>query len=548
MESDEIERNQSQEMEEEEEEIDEKVQQETTKLKGLSALLPPKAERASDTEQVDKEKIRNTAKEITESFHSNLKMEVKDTKSPRTLKEEKLKQTTSRFGKLKTMASFKKSVALEEVIVSRPLEGVPIEADVQKGPEQFKGVGLSTMTEHMLPFEKLCEKLQIKVDPRKPQESFGLSSAQVKERQDIYGDNKSKEKKESLYVLVIECMTNLFNVLLYASGMMYLIIYSIQPESNFESVWIGSTLISVGLINSGIEFYELYKIRSILKSFQKMIVSRSIVFRDGSRSEVESVGLVPGDVIYLRSGDKVPADCIVFHTNEMRVDGSNLTGENEPFVRLPNLVGFHEDSDPFECSNVLFSTDIIVSGEGYAVVVQTGEYSIAGKIKRMVKGTEKAKPSVLSKEINSFIKTIGFLAIFTALIFFTWALARGRNFTYAATFGIGILIAWIPQGLPFTVTMMLGLSGRRMTEQNVLVKDLHGIETLGTITMLATDKTGTLTRNEMNASEVWINETFLSVRGDSPAELNAKPLKLDISGIAQLMHVCVTCSRYYIVM
>jgi sodium/potassium-transporting ATPase subunit alpha len=513
------------------------------KLTGLAALLPIRSSNETTDLQMS-EKIKNAAKEITDSFHAKLKVDIKPSQSPRMLKNEKLKAATSRFGKLKKSLNIQKSEPLTDLQAPNPEVEQPIQPDEPNTPSDLVGIGLSNMSEHTLAFDKLCEKLQIKVDAKLPHLSTGLSTAQVAERKEVFGENKFLSKKKSaLHVLMIECLTNLFNVLLYASGLMYLVIYSIQPESNFESVWIGSTFIAVGIINACIEFYELYKIRSILHSFQTMIQSITIVFRDGKQTEMEASELVPGDLIYLQAGDKVPADCIVFSTNDLRVDGSNLTGENEPFVRLPNLNGFPEETDPFECSNVLFSTDVIVSGDGYAIVVQTGENAIASKIKRLARDVERPKGSVLSREINSFIKTIGFLAVITALIFFIWAIARGRNFTYAATFGIGILIAWIPQGLPFTVTMMLALSGRRMAEQNVLVKDLHGIETLGTITMLATDKTGTLTKNEMNVSEVWINETFLSVLGNSESELKAKPLRLDISGIAQLMHVCVTCTR-----
>ncbi|KAJ3325018.1 hypothetical protein HDV06_005607 [Boothiomyces sp. JEL0866] len=273
-----------------------------------------------------------------------------------------------------------------------------------------------------------------------------------------------------------------------------------------------------------------------------LIASNATVIRNGRKEEVPACDIVPGDLVYLKSGDKVPADCILIHTNELRIDGSGLTGESEPFSRYPVYEGSPEDSNPFDSPQVIFSTDAISSGEGYAIVVHTGESSIVGKIKRLSKDA-KAKVSFLSKEIRRFIKSIAVLALITAIIFFLWGLARGRNFVYAVTFGIGILIAWVPQGLPLTVTMILALSGRRMTKHNVLVKDLHGIETLGAITMLATDKTGTLTKNEMEVTEVWINGSTYIVPSKITNPKSQAPLKMELSGVAQLMHVCVTCSR-----
>ncbi len=304
-------------------------------------------------------------------------------------------------------------------------------------------------------------------------------------------------------------------------------------------------------MNASIEFYELLNIHSTLISFQNMISSQIITLRDGSTACVEAKDIVPGDIIHVKSGDKVPADCIVFWTNELRIDGSHLTGENEPFVRLPCLQGEREGRDPFECSHVIFSSDVVASGmlfntehlgEGYAIVVQTGDNSITGKIRKLSAGS-KPRASILTREINRFCKSIGILACLTSLIFFVWALARGRSFTYAVTFGVGIMIAWLPQGLPFTVTMLLSLSSRRMTDRQVLVKDFKGIETLGAVTMLATDKTGTITKNSMTVSDVWLNESFWAVDENSMTTGNEKILKMDVSGIAQLLHVCITCSR-----
>ncbi|KAI8919750.1 hypothetical protein BC831DRAFT_100360 [Entophlyctis helioformis] len=410
---------------------------------------------------------------------------------------------------------------------------------------RFAKLDMANMKEHLMTFEQLLEKYKSNANPKKPLDSKGLSPADVEGRIDVLGANVyAKPARVPLHVKFMECLTNLFNLLLFAAGGMYLVLYAINPTNNFESVGIGCTLITVAFVYAGIEFYEIQKISGILESFKSMIPPQTCVLRDGRRLTVDSTLIVPGDIVYLRSGDRVPADAVLFHATDMRVDGSSLTGETEPLLRLPKLDGCHEGVDALDAPQLLFSTDSVVSGEGYALVVKTGKQSVVGKISQLTRN-ERPRKSPLSIEIRRFCKSISFLAAVTAVVFFFVALLRGRNFTYAATFGIGILLAWVPQGLPLTATMILAISGRRMAEQKVLVKDLHAVETLGGITMLATDKTGTLTKNEMTVMDVWTNNAMWYA---GPGGLKATPkgqrtLRLDGSGIAQMLHVSVTCTR-----
>ena len=146
-------------------------------------------------------------------------------------------------------------------------------------------------------------------------------------------------------------------------------------------------------------------------------------------------------------------------------------------------VGSKNVEEAYESSNMLFSSNIIVSGEGLGIVTRTGHETLANQI-NTISSKETRKRSPLSVEIREFCKHISLIATIIAFIFFIVAVIRGRNFNYASTFAIGIILAWIPQGLPLTVTFILAVSGRRMLNKNVVVKDLHGIETLGAITLL----------------------------------------------------------------
>jgi sodium/potassium-transporting ATPase subunit alpha len=166
---------------------------------------------------------------------------------------------------------------------------------------------------------------------------------------------------------------------------------------------------------------------------------------------------------------------------------------------------------------------------------------VLGQIARLSKA-EKRKRSPLSDEIRLFCKTISFLATITAIIFFSTSLARGSGFAAAFEFAVGMLVAWIPQGLPVTVTMLLAVAGGRMAEKKVLVKDLHGVETLGAITLLATDKTGTLTMNEMKVSRVWTNMSTMFA-GEGKVPRGEKSLNITASGVSQILQICATCTR-----
>jgi len=261
----------------------------------------------------------------------------------------------------------------------------------------------------------------------------------------------------------------------------------------------GAILIAVALVNAFIEFYQQQKSQALLESFLNMIPAKCACLRDGNLSQMDAASLVPGDVVFAQMGDKTPADILIFSASDCKVDNSSLTGESEPQERARD----NDSQNPLEATNLLFSGTLVVSGEAYGVVIRTGDATVLGQIAHLTAGEENGK-SPLGKEIDNFVKLIATIASVTALIFFGIAFPINNNHvSLAINFAISILVAWVPQGLPATVTMLLTIAAKRMAGQNVLVKDLHGVETLGAITLLATDKTGTLTQNQMTAASLW---------------------------------------------
>lgn len=259
--------------------------------------------------------------------------------------------------------------------------------------------------------------------------------------------------------------------------------------------------------------------------------------RDGRMSQMEASQLVPGDVVFTRMGDKTPADVLIFYSADCKVDNSSLTGESEPQDRLKD----NDMQNPLEAANIMFNSTLVVSGEAYGIVIRAGDHTVLGQIARLTAGEEKTK-SPLAHEIDNFVKIIATIAILTAVIFFGIAFpVNNNNVSLALNFGIGIFVAWVPEGLPATVTMLLTIAAKRMATQNVLVKDLQGVETLGAITLLATDKTGTLTRNQMTCTNLWtcgeLYEAFHSASAEKAVAT------LDKLGVKVILLISALCSR-----
>jgi sodium/potassium-transporting ATPase subunit alpha len=268
-----------------------------------------------------------------------------------------------------------------------------------------------------------------------------------------------------------------------------------------------------------------------------MIPAKCMCIRDGKLSQIEAATLVPGDVVYVRMGDKTAADLLVFSASDCKVDNSSLTGESEPQDRTKD----NDMTNPLEASNLMFNSTLAISGEAYGIVIRTGDSTVLGQIAYLTAGEDKMI-SPLSREIDNFVKLIATIAIITALVFFGVAFpVNDNNVSLAINFAIGIFVAWVPEGLPATVTMLLTIAAKRMASQNVLVKDLKGVETLGAITLLATDKTGTLTRNQMTTTNIWTCGELYEATESAGAEKDIATI--EHAGVLEILHISALCSK-----
>ncbi|KAJ1566984.1 hypothetical protein HK096_011393, partial [Nowakowskiella sp. JEL0078] len=308
------------------------------------------------------------------------------------------------------------------------------------------------LTEHLLTFDQMKEKFSTNFDHIRAVNSQGISSEDAANRLKQNGPNiLSPPKKVHPIIIFLHCLFALFNLLLiFCAGITWLL-FGLDPINNGPNTYVGAILLGVAIINAAVEFWQHQKSAAILDSFLNMIPTKASAIRGSALKQVEAKELVLGDVVFVKMGDKVPADIYIFSASDMKVDNSSLTGEADP---QPRSVGASTIENPLEAHNLAFNGSLVISGEGYGVVIRTGDNTVIGQIAGMT-GKEKRRPSPLSSEIQNFVIIMAVLAITSAIAFFLVAYFRTKNTNFALTFAIGILIAWVPQGLPATVTMLL---------------------------------------------------------------------------------------------
>ncbi|CAG8532596.1 3994_t:CDS:2 [Paraglomus occultum] len=390
--------------------------------------------------------------------------------------------------------------------------------------------------EHLFTPEEIALRYKVEINVQKPQLG-GLSTAEAEKRLAEQGPNVlTPPKKTHPVIKYLECLFTLFNILLIVAAIFQYILLAIDYEANKPNIYLGAILIAVAFLNAFIEFYQLQKSAAILESFLNMIPQKCFAVRDGKLVQIQAANIVCGDVVMVKMGDKVPADMMLFATTDLKVDNSSLTGESEPQERIPT----NTHKNALEATNLCFNGTLVVSGEGYGIVIRAGDHTVLGQIAGLTAGEKKNK-SPLAREIDDFVKIIATIAIITALVFFGAGMKVYHNqISPTLNFAMSVLVAWVPQGLPATVMVLLTIAAKRMAAQNVLVKDLQGVETLGAITLLATDKTGTLTRSRMTVTYLWtalkLHNTFRNPQNDSPFDVNAP-------GIQEIILNSALCSR-----
>lgn len=325
----------------------------------------------------------------------------------------------------------------------------------------------------------------------------GLTEDEAKKRYLEFGSNEIKEiKKTPLSIRFLKQFTHFLAVLLWiGAGLAFLSEY-LQPGEGMLAL--GFAIIGVIFINAIFTFIQEYRAEKSIEKLKLLLPFYVKVIREGREKEIPAKEVVPGDLIILSEGDKVPADARLIDTTYLMVNNAPLTGESEP-VPLQ-----HEpyEGELIESRNIAFAGTTVVSGTGKAIVFATGMRTEFGRIAHLTSAVEPGL-SPLQKEIIKVTRIIAFLATVMGIAFFFIGQFIGRSFWENFIFAIGIIVANVPEGLLPTVTLSLAMGSQRIAKKNALIKTLTSVETLGSVTVICTDKTGTLTQNKMEVKKIW---------------------------------------------
>ncbi len=278
----------------------------------------------------------------------------------------------------------------------------------------------------------------------------------------------------------------------------------------------------------------------VMSAIGKMLPQTAIVMRNGASTEIAAKDIVVGDVLVLGNGNKVPADCRVIQSQQLKVDKSMLTGESEPI----SCTVHHTDINYMETKNLLFMGSNVVEGSGTAIVVATGNKTVMGKIYRLSSGTASATTPI-NREINIFLLIIVGIAfcvcLSIALAYGLWLKKKYPSFmtvSQVIVVIIGAVVGLLPDGLPVSITLTFSLIARKMFRHNVMVKNLPTVETLGSISVIASDKTGTLTQNKMSVMNIFLNAANRFQIGEEVRRL----YDVDMA-FMELLKTCCLCNR-----
>ena len=349
---------------------------------------------------------------------------------------------------------------------------------------------------HSLPSDQVAEILQ--TDSKQ-----GLSLSEANNRLQKFGENtiSIQKKTNPLISFLLQFKQPLVLILIIAG-----VITAVLQE------WIDTGVIfGVVLANAIIGFIQEHKANKAMQALAKIVTSENVIIRDGEKTRVLSKKIVPGDVVQLRSGDKVPADVHLYYTKDLKIDESILTGESFPAKKQTKV--FPSDTILAERKNMAYGGTLVTNGYGIGIVVLTGDHTETGKISQtMIKAEELETP--LTRKISYFSKNLLFVIFGLSIITFIFGiLVAQRSVTELFMEVVALSVAVIPEGLPAAMTVTLAIGVGYMVKRNAIIRKLPSVETLGSTTIICSDKTGTITENQMTVNEIYSSGKFFKLTG-----------------------------------
>lgn len=380
----------------------------------------------------------------------------------------------------------------------------------------------------------------------------GLSDAEAQKRLTEHGPNTlTAKKKISAWAMYIEQYKNTLTLILIASAFVILFIYYFGEKDSSDLIEAGLILAIVVMITV-LGFVQEFKAEKAIESLKKLLAFKAKVRRGGVEKEIDVKSLVPGDIVILEEGLKVPADIRLLEVFSLRVTEASLTGESVPVAKdVKEIQGNKQLADQ---KNMVFSGTAIASGRAIGVVVETGDKTEIGKIAKSVAETEDEETPI-QKRLDEIGKMIGYVILAICAVVFVFIMFFAREFQHldwlqriiqSFIAAVALAVAAIPEGLPAVVTISLALGTQRMLKKNALVRKLNSVETLGSTDTICSDKTGTLTKGEMTVTTIYYADHLYEVSGtgyETTGEFTDGKKKLEKIPFQQMLEAGVLCNN-----
>lgn len=369
---------------------------------------------------------------------------------------------------------------------------------------------------------------QFSVNPEK-----GLSSKEVEKRQQTYGKNILKVATTPLWRKLIEPFVDIFMVILVIA----LILSAIQQN------WIETITIGIIIAVDAIIYYiQRFSTEKILESLKNSTIQTITVLRDGEEQAIESTELVPGDIVILREGDRIPADGRIVNESGLLSNESMLTGESEAIAKDAKAIS--GPKKVYEQRNMVFAGSFVITGTGKFVVTATGNETEYGRIASLA--TSLGEESPIQAKMNKLVAQIAVVVVILAFVVLIIQLVDGIDLLDALEFTLAMIVSAVPEGLPIAISIILALCAKRMAKKNALIKELQAIESIGIVTTIASDKTGTLTENRLELREIWTTEPKREFLDNLARTALIEPVFLDADNNTSVMDPLDTCIIDYL--
>ena len=322
----------------------------------------------------------------------------------------------------------------------------------------------------------------------------GLAASDAEEKLLQYGANELQEgKKKSIAGMLLAQFKDVMILILLAAAIISGIIGDLTDTI---------VILIIVLLNAVIGFFQEYRAEKAMQALKQMAVTQARVLRAGNSNWIPATALVPGDVVLLEAGNAVPADIRIVESVNLKIEEAALTGESHAIDKITHSL--ETDDLPIgDRSNMAFKGTFVTYGRGTGIVIATGMQTELGRIARMLQEEETLTP--LQQRMASFGKNLSILVLFLCILFFVAGWLRGEDLVKMVLTSISLAVAAIPEALPAVITISLALAAKRMIRFNSLIRKLPAVETLGSVTYICTDKTGTLTKNKMHVEDVFVN-------------------------------------------